>query len=144
MPKFEVNTYNGDETEIMVTPAEGDLRFKDFGTIEKRSMNGVWEFLCDINKIETFVNSAEGWVSKLESWMWEEQEKDKAIIIANELEEKFDDLQEAGRYLREMEKQLRVARAMYEGMTKECREKLKTFERLDTPYPGKIEMKERV
>ena len=134
MSKIEVNWY-GDNQEITFSPGEGDLRCVNAsGTIE-RYMNGTWYYMGDLEQLFTKVLQAETQISELQSFMWRQDQKDKEALQIHSLEEQFDDLKEAGEYLRQLEQTLRNARKAYTNMTEATQEKLKTFKTLDVPYP---------
>lgn len=133
MPKVEVINF-GDNTEVVFSPAEGDVRCMMAGGIE-RYQNGCWNYIGDLNKMFNDVIQLQSDTTKLQSFMWDQNAKDSEAYQMGSLEEKFDDLKEAGEYLRQLEKMVRVARKAYTKMGEATKEKLKTFERLDKPYP---------
>ena len=133
MPRFEVNQYGSDQ-ELIFKPADGDLRCNNSGFFE-RWQAGSWQYVGDIDQLFRDFEITKNKVVELDYWMIDEAKKDAAQVIADELEDKDDALREAGCHLRQLEKMLRVARKTYNSMTIETREKMKTFERLDTPYP---------
>jgi len=133
MPKFELSQFGNDQ-ELVFKPADGDLRCDSFGIIN-RWQNGAWYRMGDLDQLFTKMTLAETYIANLQTFQLEQEQKDKEALQMHSLEQEFDDLKEAGEYLRELEKMLRDARKAYTDMSKETKAKLKTFERLDVPYP---------
>jgi len=133
MPKFEVSQC-GNEQELVFKPSDGDLRCSSFGLFE-RYQSGIWSYIGDIDQLFREFELQKTKVVDITNWMIEQQEKDRLALIKNDLESQFDDLAKAGNHLRQLEKMLRIARKTYDSMTEEVEDRLKTFERLDTPYP---------
>ena len=134
MPKLEAYNHGYGNSEIAFTPDEGDVRCDAVGTIQ-RWQNGSWYYIGDLDQLFNKSLQADTRITGLEVFMFEQQAKEEVALHMHQLEQKFDDLKEAGEYLRQLEKMLRVARKAYTDMSKATQEKLKTFERLDVPYP---------
>ncbi len=130
MPQIEV--YNSaTSNEIIFKPDNGDVRYRDFGALEQWQ-NGNWSYLGDLRELFDSLPSLKMDRDRMLRWIEEEEAKKD---FADELEGKFDDLAKAGEHLRQLEAMLRVARKTYASLTDDVKERLKTFERLDTPYP---------
>lgn len=130
MPNIEV--YNtGTSSEIVFKPADGDIRYRDYGALEQWQ-NGMWSYLGDIRELFDSLPGLKMDRDRMLRWIDAEEVKKE---FADELEGKFDDLAKAGEHLRQLEAMLRVARKTYDSLTDDVKERLKTFERLDTPYP---------
>lgn len=133
MPKIEVNKYS-DNIDLTFSPDDGDMRCNQTGTVE-RYQHGQWYYMGDFDGLFRDNSNHITRISELQTFMWDQQAKDKEAQQITSLEEQFDDLKEAGEYLRQLEKMLRDARKAYTDMGKATKEKLTTFERLDVPYP---------
>lgn len=133
MPKIEANKY-GDNIDLTFSPDDGDMRCNTTGTVE-RYQHGQWVYMGELDGLFRDNSNHIIRIAELQSFMWERQAKDKEAQHMHSLEEQFDDLKEAGEYLRQLEQMLREAREAYTDMSYATREKLKTFKRLDVPYP---------
>ena len=148
MPKFE--TYNdafNNTAELSLKPSTGDVRINN-SSLEKMDDFGSWNYVCDIQQLDTDVTNHTIKILNLEMWMAEEKEK-ATPDHRSELEQEFPDLKEAGDLmdkietqaqtariqLRELEDTVNSARIAYREMTKFTAEKKMTFERLEVPYP---------
>jgi len=133
MPKFEVNQY-GEDQELIFKPTDGDIKYREYGALE-RWQSGAWTYIGSIDDLFREHELMKVKLAEVDNWMLDKICKDQAQVIADELEDKFDDLREAGEHLRQLEKMLRIARKTYDALTDDVKARLKTFERLDTPYP---------
>lgn len=130
MPEIEV--YNtGISSEIVFKPSKGDIRYTDHGSLEQWQ-NGMWSYLGDIRELFDSLPGLKMDRDRMLRWIEAEEVKKE---FADKLEGEFDDLAKAGEHLRQLEAMLRVARKTYDSLTDDVKERIKTFERLDTPYP---------
>lgn len=130
MPKFEVNQY-GENQDLVFKPADGDIRYRDYGALE-RWQSGSWAYMGDIMDLFDSLPGLKMDRDRFQIWI---DAKDAQEMVADELEGEFDDLAKAGEHLRQLEAMLKVARKTYDSLTDDVKDRLKTFERLDTPYP---------
>ena len=148
MPKFELYT-NGEDNEITLKPAEGDVRITPMGALEKRDAYNSWLYICDITQLDNNVLTHDTKLTTLENWKFEQELQTQDSVKAVELEGQWAELKEAGDHLRALEEQckqareymrrleetLKQARLSYNGVTKHVLEKQKTFDVLDQDYP---------
>lgn len=134
MPKFQLSEFGEAQQELIFEPSNGDLRLQNACTLQ-RYENGCWQYVGDIPKLFDDVIKLQTENAVLISHMHDQEAKERAQLIGDELEDKFDDLAKAGKHLRQLERMLLEARKSYETMTGDCKEKLKTFDTLNTPYP---------
>ena len=130
MPQIE--TYNsGTSQEIIFKPSDGDIRYTPHGALEQWQ-NGMWSHMGDIRELFDSLPGLKMDRDRMLRWIEKEEARKE---FADELEGEFDDLKKAGEHLRQLEAMLRVARKTYDSLTDDVKARLKTFERLDTPYP---------
>lgn len=138
MPKFELTNW-GDQQDISLKITDGDLRINDYHILERWQSN-VWVNIGNIEELLRDCTSMKTQIINFESWMYEQKIKDDELQVLAELENEYDNLKGIGQHLRQLEKMLLVARKSYKAMSAECIAMQKTFERLDQPYPEKVDV----
>ena len=142
MPRFTIASYDEEKTqELTFQPSDGDLRLDNYGCIEK--WNGsYWEYVGDLKKTIEDSNKYYNQITELQTFMWQMQDEQRMLTEAAELENKDNVLRRAGEHLRNIEaisaQMLQLAKDAkqdYLSLTAETKEKFKTFDRLNTPYP---------
>jgi len=151
MPEFEIvveNQYIGPEEgpKMTISPSEGDLRVQN-DWLEEYTSSGYWmqlgtlryDQICnDLSVLRSEVQIANDYIQNVETL-----ERDR---LAHEersswLEAQFDDLKEAGEYLREMretkkgvEEGIKSMQAGYDRMSKQCKSKLDLWKLLEKDH----------
>ena len=146
MPRVELyNDELNNTCEVAFKPAEGELRMKG-NSLEKMDSFNTWNYVCDLQKMDSDVINHELKIQQLEDWRFREELKTEDSIKAVELEAEWGKLKEAGdhlrvleeqckqarEYMRRMEEVLRLGRIAYDDVVKYTLEKKKTFDILDT------------
>lgn len=131
MPKFHLtNEYDPNPHQLQLEPSEGDLRIDEYGMIEKCNSVGSWNYVCNINDLIKDVDTAKVDVADHAVWIDEQKQKQKDIESDLELEKEYDDLREAGEYLRKIQEHKKIIEDWYQKMSVQTRAKKKTFETL--------------
>lgn len=146
MTEITIQQY-GDTKEIVLTPSEGDVRYNG-SSLERMDAYNMWNHIGNLEQLFTDLIMLQNRVVELEVWKFAEDER-RRNENRSTLEDKDDQLAEVGTHLRELESQAEDARQTlheleetviasrktYKSMINYTKDKIKTFETLDQPYP---------
>jgi len=120
MPKFDVHATNNHESELSLKPSDGDVKI-EYGQL-CQYLNGYWNQIGNIDQLFQDVNRSKSDMISMERWQFKHSEQHKQAKIEYKLAEEFDELYEAGEYLKMLRLMSYKAEKSYEALVEKYKE----------------------